>query len=245
MRGLRILGSLAAVGLTTLVFVSICRGQIPGQFAQDFVAGRVPSAEEIEKVEADVAAHPDDYRLTRKLGKAYFFQYFGEGRTSAAPKAQKTFERVLEIRKDDPETVAYVGALAALQSQRSKDPAIRKAKGEQGLELLKKAQQLGPGNGAVLAVTGASFMFLADDFGTAPLAAETMEKIRAMMGPMFSKFSHHGQQRILLTQGQAYAKMGQSDKARVCFEDGLKVDQDSTEAVMLKAELNKLKRVLE
>jgi tetratricopeptide (TPR) repeat protein len=237
----RMPGILGALGTTILVGICCAPGQIPGQFAQDFVAGRVPSPEEIASVEASVAAHPDDYRLVRKLGKAYFFQYFGEGRASAVPKAEKTLERVLEIQKDDPETIAYLGALAALESLRSKDPSVRKARGERGLELLKKAQQLGPGNGAVLAVTGGSFMFLADDFGTAPLAAQTMEKIRAMMGPMFNKFSHHGQQRILLTQGQAYAKMGQDDKARACFEEGLQVDQASREATMLKAELDKLK----
>jgi tetratricopeptide (TPR) repeat protein len=237
----RLPGGLASLAIIVLACVASARAQIPGQFAQDFVAGRVPAPEEIAQVEADVAAHPDDYRLTRKLGKAYFFQYFGEGRTSAVPKSKKTLERVLEIQKDDPETIAYLGALAALQSLRSKDPAVRKTKGEEGLELLKKAQQLGPGNGAVLAVTGGSFMFLADDFGTAPLAAQTMEKIRAMMGPMFTRFSHHGQQRILLTQGQAYAKMGQSGKARDCFQEALKVDQDSPEASMLRAELDKLK----
>jgi len=117
---------------------------------------------------------------------------------------------------------------------------MHKAKGEHGLELLRKVQQPGPASGAVLPVTGASFMVLADDFGTAPLAAQTMEKVRTMMGPMFSKFSHHGQQRILLTQGQAYAKMGQADKARACFEEGLKAEQDSAEGSMLKAELDKL-----
>jgi len=240
MTGFRLESGLRALAL----IVALCScglAQIPGQFAQDFVAGRVPAPEEVAKVEADVAAHPDDYRLARKLGKAYFFQYFGEGRTSAIPKAQKTLERVLELQKDDAETIAYLGALAALQSLRSKDAAVRKAKGEQGLELLKKALQLGPGNGAVAAVAGGSFMFLADDFGTAPLAAQLMEKIRASMGPAFSKFSHHGQQRILLTQGQAYAKMGQNEKARSCFEEGLKVDQESAEASMLKAEIDKLK----
>ena len=106
--------SLGVPAITVLVLVSAVVGQIPGQFAQDFVAGRVPSPEEIAKVEADVDAHPDDYRLTRKLGKAYCFQYFGEGRARASPKARKTFERTLEIQKDDPETVAYLGALAAL-----------------------------------------------------------------------------------------------------------------------------------
>jgi len=232
---------LKSLTIFLLILAPNASAQIPGQFAQDFVAGRVPSPEEIAKLEADVAAQPDDFRLTRKLGKAYFFQYFGEGRASSAPKAQKTLERALQIHKDDPETLAYMGAIAALQYQRSKDAAERKAKGEEGLALLKKALQLGPGNGAVLAVTGASFLFLADDFGTAPLAAEIMEKIRAGMGPMFSKFSHHGQQRILLTQGQAYAKMGETDKARACFEEGLKVDQDSVEATMIKAEISKLK----
>jgi len=232
--------SVGVLAISVLPLVTNSHGQIPGQFAQDFVAGRVPSADEIARLEAEVAAKPDDFRLTRKLGKAYFFQYFGEGRTSAAPRAGTTLGRALELKKDDPESLAYLGALAALESQRSKDPAIRKTKGEQGLDLLKKAQQLGPGNGAVLAVTGASFLTLADDFGTAQLAAQAMEKIRDAMGPIFSKFSHHGQQRILLTQGQAYAKMGQADKARQCFDDGLKVDQDTPEAAMLKAALEKL-----
>src|SRR5262249_60905662 len=133
---------------------------------------RVPAPEEVARVEADVAAHPDDYRLARKLGKAYFFQYFGEGRTSAIPKAQKTLERVLELQKDDAETIAYLGALAALQSLRSKDAAVRKAKGEQGLELLKKALQLGTGNGAVAALARGSFMFLPDAFGSEPIATQ-------------------------------------------------------------------------
>ncbi|HUK88968.1 MAG TPA: tetratricopeptide repeat protein [Blastocatellia bacterium] len=229
-----------ATAITLVSLASFGAGQIPGQFAQDFVAGRVPDPAEIAKTEADVAAHPDDLRLTRKLGKAYFFEYFGEGKTSSATKAEKMFKRSLEIAADDPESVAYLGALAALESMRSKEPAVRKAKGEEGLELLKKAQQLGPNNGAVLAVTGGSFMFLADQFGTAPLAAATMEKIRTIMGPAFARFSHHGQQRILLTQGQAYAKMGEVDKARGCFEEGLKVDEDSVEAVMIKAEIAKL-----
>jgi len=216
-------------------------GQIPGQLAQDFVAGRVPSPDEIAKLESDVAAHPDDLRLVRKLGKAYFFQYFGEGRASSVPKAEKAFDRALQIQNDDAETIAYQGALLTQQSQRSKDPAERKAKGQQGLDLLKKALQLAPRNGAVLAITAGSFIALADDFGTAPLAAEIMEKIRAGMGPMFSKFSHHGQQRLLLTQGQAYAKMGQTDKARACFDEALKVDQDSVEARLVRDEIGKLR----
>ncbi len=123
----RLSRSLGVLALIVLVWGTCGQAQIPGQFAQDFVAGRVPSTEEIAKLEADVAAHPDDLRLTRKLAKAYFFQYFGEGRASVIPKAEKTLERALEIQKDDPETVAYQGALAALESLRSKDPAVRKA----------------------------------------------------------------------------------------------------------------------
>src|SRR5262249_46549591 len=88
---------LAVVAFTVLISIHAGFAQIPGQFAHDFVAGRVPGPEEIAKSEADVAAHPEDYMLVRKLGKAYFFQYFGEGRASAVPKARKTLEHVLEI----------------------------------------------------------------------------------------------------------------------------------------------------
>jgi len=231
------------LGVLVFVFAGAIGGlaQIPGQFAQDFVAGRVPSEEEIARLEQDVAAHPDDLRLVRKLGKGYFFQVFGEGRASSVPKSQKMLERSLEIKADDAETIAYLGALAALVAQRSKDATQRDSEFKRSFELLKKAQALAPGHPAVLAVTGASYLFLPDSFGAAPLAAANMEKMRAMMGPMFTRQSHHGQQRILLTQGQAYAKMGQVDKARACFEEGLRVDGESAEAALLKAEMNKLK----
>ena len=227
--------------LFVLVATQAVSAQIPGQFAQDFVAGRVPSDQEIADLEKTVAAHPDDLRLTRKLGKGYFFQVFGEGRFSSVAKSQQMFERALAIKQDDAETTAYLGALAGLRAQHAKDPSEREAGYKRSYELLKKAQALAPNHPAVIAVTGASFLFLPDSFGTAPLAAEAMEKLRKMMGPAFTKQSQHGQQRILLTQGQAYAKMGEPDKARSCFDDGLKVNADSVEGVMIKAELAKLK----
>ncbi|HKG23241.1 MAG TPA: tetratricopeptide repeat protein [Blastocatellia bacterium] len=216
-------------------------GQIKGQFAQDFVAGRVPGDEEIAGLEKEVAANPDDFRLARKLGKGYFFQYFGEGRTSSAPKARLALERALKMHEDDPETLVYLGGLDAVIYERSKDEGERQAAGKLAVERLKRAQQLAPANGAVLSVAAASYITLHDSFKTAPLAAEAMEKLRAGMGPRFSSFSHHGQQRILLTQGQAYIKMGEAEKARACLEEGLKVDPESTEAMMIKAALGKLK----
>src|SRR5262249_62374422 len=102
MTGFRLESGLRALAL----IVALCScglAQIPGQFAQDFVAGRVPAPEEVARVEADVAAHPDDYRLAGKLGKADFFQYFGEDRTIDIPKSLKTLERGLGIQKDDPQ----------------------------------------------------------------------------------------------------------------------------------------------
>jgi len=224
-----------------LASAAITSAQIPGQFAQDFVAGRVPSEEEIAKLEQDVTAHPDDFRVVRKLGKGYFFQFFGEGRTSSMAKSRKMLQRALELKKDDAETTAYLGALAALVAQRAKDPAEKEASARRAFDLLKKAQELEPNNGAVLAVTGASFLSLPDSFGGAQLTVDTLEKFRRMMGPMFARQSHHGQQRILLTLGQAYGKLGQTGKARALFEEGLKADQDSVEAAMLKAELGKLR----
>jgi Flp pilus assembly protein TadD len=215
--------------------------RIPGQFAEDFVAGRVPAEEEIAALEKEVAANPNDFRLTRKLGKGYFFQVFGEGRWSSAAKSQKLLEHALELKKDDAESIAYLGALAGLKAQKSKDAAERDALFRQSFEMLKRAQQLSPNHGAVLSVTGASYLFLPDSFNAAPLAAEAMERIRQLMGPMFDKFSHHGRQRILLTQGQAYARLGQMEKARACFDQALKIDQESVEASLIKTEIAKLK----
>lgn len=215
-------------------------GKIPGQFAEDFVAGNVPPEEEIAALEKAITTSPDDFRLVRKLGKGYFFQVFGEGRWSSAPKAEKLLAHALVLKKDDAETIAYMGSLIALKAQKNKDEAEREKEFNKSFAMLKRAQELEPRNGAVLSVTGASYLFMPDSFNAAPLAARAMENIRQGMGPMFKRFSHHGQQRILLTQGQAYAKMGRKDDARKCFDEALAVNQESVEWHLIKAELQKL-----
>lgn len=215
---------------------------IPGQLAQDFVAGRVPSQEEISAVEKEVAAEPGNFELVRKLGKGYFFQFFGEGNNASVAKAQKTFDRALELKKDDPETLAYYGALYTLMGQRldKKDPAKQKADYDKGFELLQKAEKLAPRHGAVISVTTASYLDLPPSYGMAPHVVGTLEGMRKAMGPMFDRFSHHGRQRLLLTLGRAYAQTGQADKARANFDEALKINQESVEATLLKAELDKL-----
>jgi tetratricopeptide (TPR) repeat protein len=238
---------LASLGATTLAFgqepsVAKTKKPIPGQFAQDFVAGRVPSEEEVAAAEKDVAADPNNFELVRRLGKGYFFQFFGEGNNASVAKAQKTFDRVLELKQDDPETLAYYGALWTLVGQRldKKDPAKQKADYDKGFALLQKAEKLAPRHGAVISVTTASYLDLPESYGMASHVVATLEGMRKAMGPMFDRFSHHGRQRLLLTLGRAYALTGQADKARVNFDEALKINQESVEAALLKAELHKL-----
>ena len=216
--------------------------QIPNQLGQDFVAGRAPFPAEVAQFEKDAAANPDDLRLVRKLGKAYFFQFFGDLDPEAVPRAQKTLERALTIRKDDPETMAYLGALHIFAADRlyKKDPAKQKAGYDRGFELVKQAEKLGPRDGAVLSVAAGSYIALPDSYGMAPYVVAMLEGMIKGMGPVFKQFAHHGQQRLLLTLGQAYAKTRQLEKARAKFEEGLAVNGNSVEAGLLRSELAKL-----
>lgn len=218
------------------------RPPIPGQLAQDFTAGRVPRSEEIAAAEKDAAADPTNYEVVRRLGKGYFFQYFGAGNASSIPKAMATFDKVLELKKDDPETLAYYGALYTFSAKRldKNDPAKQKAGYDKGFEMLQKAEKLAPRNGAVISVTSGSYVELPESYGMAPHVIETLEGMRKAMGPMFDKFSHHGRQRLLLTLGRAYAMTGQPEKARANFDEALAIDGESTEANLLKTELTKL-----
>jgi tetratricopeptide (TPR) repeat protein len=228
-------------------FILIAAGQlsaqIPNQLAQDLEAGRVPTRTELAQFEKEAAAQPTDLRLTRKLGKAYFFQFFGDNDESFVPKAQKTLERALTIDKDDAETMVYLGSLHVLQGQRllTRDPAKQKAAYDKGFELVKKAESLAPRHGAVLSVASATYLYLPDSYGMAPHVVEMLEGMIQAIGPMFEKFAHHGQQRLLLTLGQAYIRTGKPEKARPLFEKALKVDEQSDEAFLLKDELSKLK----
>ncbi|MEQ1921683.1 MAG: hypothetical protein ABL952_04160 [Pyrinomonadaceae bacterium] len=228
-----------------LSFGAAAYGQIPNQLAQDFVAGDAPSPEDVAKFEKEVAANPTDLRLTRKLGKAYFFQFFGDGELAAVPKSQKTLELALTLKKDDPETLAYLGSLHILRGLRvekdKKDAAKQKASFDRGFELIKLAEKLDPRNGAVTSVVSASYLWLPDSYGMASHVVEMLEGMIKGMGPYFKKFAHHGQQRILLTLGQAYVKTGQKEKARTAFDEGLAVNATSREAGMLRSELAKLK----
>jgi tetratricopeptide (TPR) repeat protein len=217
------------------------RPPIPGQLAQDFVAGRVPREAEIEAAEKDAAARPNDLATVRRLGKGYFVQYFGGGNVAAIDKAQATFDRVLAINKDDAETLAYNGALITFAAVRlEKDPAKQKAALDRGFALLQRAEGLDPRNGAVQSITAGSYVELPASYGMAPHVIEMLEGMRRGMGPAWDRFSHHGRQRLLLTLGRAYALGGQIDKARAKFDEALAINQESTEARLVKTEMAKL-----
>ncbi|MGE0133140.1 MAG: ankyrin repeat domain-containing protein [Blastocatellales bacterium] len=239
------------VALTMLLWASLNQftmvtlAQIPGQLAEDFVAGSVPSSADIARLEAAVTARPDDFRLTRKLAKAYFFQYYGEGRADAFPKAEKALERALVLRKDDPETLAYLGSLYAVRAERAgkRNAAQQKADFDRAFALLRQAEQLAPRDGAVLSITSGSYVMLPESYGMTSHVVEMLEGMRRGMGPQFKRFSHHGQQRLLLTLGQAYARTGQPAKARARFDEALQVNGESVEAALIKTELSKLPKV--
>ncbi len=227
----------------TLIFAVGALGQIPNQLGQDFEAGRVPTDAEMAAFEKDAMAHPNDLRLVRKIGKAYFFQFFGGGDNSAIPKAEKYFDAALKLQKDDPETLAYYGSMHVLQGQRvfAKDGVKQKAEYDRGFEMVKKAESLAPNHGAVLSVASATYLYLPDSYGMAPHVIGMIEGMMKAMGPVFEKFAHHGQQRLLLTLGQAYVRNKQPEKALPLFERALKINGTSDEAGLLKDELAKLK----
>jgi tetratricopeptide (TPR) repeat protein len=214
-----------------------------GQFAQDWEAGRVPTDAEVAALERSMAGKAEDHAAIRRLGKGYFFQFFGARRVEAVPKARKLLGRALELEPNDAESLAYLGALEVLEANMGPEGAVRDAKLGAALAKLDRAQELGPNNGAVFAVTGATYLWFPDSYGTVPRAAASMERIRAAMGPMFSHFSHHGQQRILLTQGQAYARLGRTAEAKSLFREALAVDDESVEARILRSELDRLDRL--
>jgi tetratricopeptide (TPR) repeat protein len=233
---------LLTVGSTDAAWGQGARAPIPGQFAQDFVAGKVPRAEEVAAAEKDVAANPNNLEMVRRLGKAYFFQFFGGDNVSSVPKADATLNRALTLQKDDPETLAYLGALWTFHATRidANDPAKQKANYDKGYQLLQRAESIAPRHGAVVSVASASYLELPASYGMAPHVIGMLEGMRKGMGPAFDQFSHHGRQRLLLTLGRAYALTGAPDKARANFEEALKVNQESVEASLLRAELAKL-----
>jgi tetratricopeptide (TPR) repeat protein len=234
--------SILLAAVFTVIAATFSFAQIPNQLAQDFVAGAPPSLEDVAKYEKEAEASPADLRAVRKLGKAYFFRFFGAGEAAYEPKARKTLERALTVTKDDPETLAYLGSLHVLRAVRieHKDAAKQKVSFEKGFEILKLAEKLDPRHGAVISIASASYLWLPDSYGMAPHVVEMLEGMRKAMGPYFQKFAHHGQQRLLLTLGQAYVRVGQSEKAIPLFEEALAVNTTSHEADYLRAELKKL-----
>ena len=211
------------------------------EYTPDFTPGRVPTQLEIAEVEKEVAAHPDDFQLVRKLGIGHFYQYFGGGLTAAGPKSQKTLERALELKKDDALTTAFLGALASVRGGRAKDAAERKAELQLSFELYQKARMLGPDNIGVLSLAGPAYLALPKPYDGPAMALEVSERIRKLLGPEFKNWSEHGQQRVLYTQGVALVRLGRTVEARACFEEGFQVNETSVEGGMLKAQLEKIK----
>ena len=228
--------------LTFGLVTAVSFAQRPGQLTVDYAAGDPPSMEEIAKVEKEVAAKPDDFELVRKLGKGYFFRFFGARDTAFVPKAQATLERAITLKKDDGEALAYLGALHIFAADRleEKGSAKQKAGYDKGFEILQHAEKVDPRSGALQAIASGSYIILTDSYGMVPHVIEIIERMRKAMGPNFSKFHAHGQQRLLMTLGQAYARQGNPEKARSLFDEAFAVSGTSREAGLIKRELAKL-----
>jgi tetratricopeptide (TPR) repeat protein len=209
--------------------------KFPGQLAVNYVVGHAPPLEAIAAAERELEQHPDDYRYVKRVGIGYFFRYYILKDRKARPVAGQLFARALQLNPDDAESVAYQGALQAtdyLQSNKADEEPARRA-----FELLAQAERMSPEEPAVLSTAGAFFILLHDPFQTAPHAARVMERMLALMRPRWSEMSAHGQQRILLTLGQAYSRMGRPADARPLLEEALRVDQTSVEASIIRREL--------
>lgn len=229
-----------AFALAVPAFAQEGARRYPGQLTTDWRAGRVPSEAEIASAERDADARPADLETVRRLAKGYFFQYFGGMDADALPKSRSTFARALAIAPEDSESLVYSASLDAIEAMRSPEGPARDALYRSALAGLEHAQKVGPDHGAVLSVSCATYLYFPDSYNTVPRSAAIAEGIRKAMGPHFSRFAPHGQQRILLTQGQAYARMGRIEDARTCFEEGLKVSSETIEHGLLKLELGKL-----
>src|SRR4051812_26108558 len=70
-------------------------------YKPDLATGRAPTLQEVADAEREAAAHPQDFSVVRKLGKTYFYRFFGAHDKAAAPEAHATLERALSLKPDD------------------------------------------------------------------------------------------------------------------------------------------------
>ena len=99
--------------------------------------GRTPTAKEIAEVEQLVAANPNDSQLVRKLGKGYFYRKWQAGDKDAGTKAKQMLERALELKPDDPETIAFMGIVLSVGGVGGTDSAGRNAE-----QCFRRAEQI-------------------------------------------------------------------------------------------------------
>lgn len=185
-------------------------------YKPDLVTGRAPNIEEVVAAEAAAKVNPDDFPTVRKLGKTYFYRFFGAGDKDAAAKARTTLTRALALKPDDAEIMAFIGTVDRLTGHQ-----------REGIDLMAKARKLDPKNVGILG--------LLSGFGD----VSAMEELRAL--PEFPQMSDHGRQRILLGLGKDRVRQRQNDEARTLFTEGLAINKATPEARMLRSEIEKLK----
>ena len=185
-------------------------------YKPDLATGRAPTAEEVAAAEQAAVANPDEFSVVRKLGKTYFYRFFGAGEKDLAPKSRATLTLALKLKPDDAETLAFIGTIDRLTGRE-----------QEGIELMAKARKLDPANIGVLG--------LISGFGD----VSAMEELRKM--PEFAGMSDHGRQRVLLGLGKDRAGNRQPKEARALFSEGLAINENTREARMLRTELENLK----
>ena len=180
---------------------------------------------QIDSLKAVIEVQPENVDAMYQLGRIYH-QMGGQGDEDAVEEAQKMFESVLAIQKDNAEALVYLGSTLTMRGRDAMMPWTKLDFVEKGCDKMDKAVLLAPNDISIRMTRGMNNINLPGFFNRLPYTIEDLSYIRDFPG--FPHLPQAMQQRVLYNLGVAFKRSEKFEDARAMFEKAAAID-DSTD----------------
>ena len=184
------------------------------------IPGFVMFAESIEEkinvLETELAGEPKNVSILLELGKLYH-SLAVNGHRDAVSKAEKMFEKVLEVEPNNTEALVWHGSVLTLKGYYEWFPIMKLVYVWEGIREMRRAVELDPDNPIVRLVRANTSLALPGFFKQLKVAIQDFEYLLILYEKVPDKFSKDMLASVYLGLGKAYKKAGNEKKAKECW----------------------------
>ncbi len=177
-----------------------------------------PSARQIQGMEKQLAAHPDDPRLLLTLGEVYHMKG-AQGDKDAVKRSRALLEKLVGLEPGNAAARAWYGSVLTLCGRDAWLPIEKMRLVQKGLNEMDRAVQLAPDDVAIRLLRARNGLSLPGVFHRLDTSIGDLEHVLSLEKAHPGTVGPGTLRGVLLELGRAYGKAGDKKKARQRLEE--------------------------